>query len=131
MKTRRKIERQTRSKTSESETDREYPRKSKNPNMGNNKNTRQSTIPGYVTEVRQNLMKQQERDKMQTIKETQNKRKETETQNKREKKKKKRKEKQKTKNQAKITHLIKKQKAERKKTTSYMMMRKKKRKTPV
>ena len=58
MKTRRKIERQTLSETSESETDREYSRKSKNPNTGNNKNTRQSTIPGYVTEVRQNLMKQ-------------------------------------------------------------------------
>ena len=57
MKARRKIERQTLSETSESETDREYSRKSKNPNTGNNKSTRQSTILGYVNEVRQNLMR--------------------------------------------------------------------------
>ena len=77
MKMKRKIEKQTLNEISESDSDREYLRKSKNLNTGNNKNTRQSTIPGYVNEVRQNLMRQQERDKTLLMNEVQNMRKET------------------------------------------------------
>ena len=72
MKTKRKIEKQVLNEISKSDSDREYSRKSKNPNTENNKNTRQSTIPGYVNEVRQNLMKQQERDKTLPINKAQN-----------------------------------------------------------
>ena len=40
MKTKRKIEKQVLNEISESDLDREYSKKSKNPNIGNNKNTR-------------------------------------------------------------------------------------------
>ena len=63
MKTRRKIERQTCSETSESETDREYPRKSKNPNMGNNKNTRQREKTTKQREERRRKAKEKREQK--------------------------------------------------------------------
>ena len=81
MKAKRRIGKQVLNEISESDSDKEDSRKSKFPNTGNNKNTRQSTIPGYVKEVRQNLMKQQERDKTLLINEAKNMRKEIRTQN--------------------------------------------------
>ena len=93
MKAKRRIGKQVLNEISKSDSDKEDSRKSKIPNTGNNKNTRQSTIPGYVKEVRQNLMKQQERDKTLLINKAKNTRKEIRTQNREGMKKEKEKEK--------------------------------------
>ena len=64
MQMKRQTEKQLRNKISEFNLNRELT----NPNMEKSKSTRQSTIPGYVNKVRQNLKRQQERDKALKIK---------------------------------------------------------------
>ena len=64
----RQTEKQVLNEISESDSDRELT----NPNMEKSKSIKQNTILEYVNEVRQNLIRQQERNKTLKMKETQN-----------------------------------------------------------